>query len=107
MTELPDIFYRDPDGQIRFIGHRLRLIDVAERYEEGHAPEAILADFYPTLSLAQIYRAIAFHLENQVEVLALIEENRRTVEGFRSTASQPPTLSDLRRRLQAKQAEAS
>lgn len=101
MTELPDIFYRDPDGQIRLVGHRLRLIDVAQRFEEGHAAEAILADFYPTLSLAQIYRAITYHLENQVEVLALIEENRRTVEDLRATASQPPTLSELRRRLEA------
>jgi uncharacterized protein (DUF433 family) len=107
MTTLPDIFYRDPDGQIRFVGHRLRLIDVAERYEEGHSPEAILADFYPTLSLAHIYRAIAYHLENEAEVRGLIEENRRVVEQLRAASSPSPGLGELRKRLQAKQAEAS
>jgi uncharacterized protein (DUF433 family) len=107
MTDLPDIFYRDPDGEIRFKGHRLRLIDVAARFEEGHAPEAILADFYPTLTLAQIYRAIAYHLENERETLALIDENLRVVNDLRSHAPPAPSIADLRRRLQAKRAEAS
>src|SRR3954471_20304356 len=108
MTERPDIFQRDADGAIVFKGHRLRLIDVAARYEEGHSPEAILADFYPTLSLAQIYRAIAYHLENESEVRALIGENDRIVDELRSQASPAPSLADLRKRLEAKRrAEAS
>ena len=108
VTDLPDIFHRDTDGQIRFKGHRLRLIDVAARYEEGHAAEAILVDYYPTLSLAQIYRAIAYHLENEAEVRSLIDDNRRAVEGLRAQAPAAPGVADLRRRLEAKRrAEAS
>jgi uncharacterized protein (DUF433 family) len=102
MTDLPDIFTREADGTIWFKGHRLRLIDVAARYEEGHSAEAILADFYPTLSLAQIYRAIAYHLENVKEVRALIAENDRIVDELRSQASPAPSLADLRKRLHAK-----
>jgi uncharacterized protein (DUF433 family) len=108
VTDLPDIFVRDDEGEIRFKGHRLRLIDVAARYEEGHAPEAILVDFYPSLTLAQIYRAIAYHLENEPEVLALIAENRRVMEDFRKDAPPTPSIAELRRRLEAKRrAEAS
>jgi uncharacterized protein (DUF433 family) len=107
MTELPDIFQRDSDGQIRFKGHRIRLIDVASRYEEGHAPETILVDCYPTLSLAQIYRAIAYHLENEVEVRAMIAENDRVVETLHAGATPAPGLAELRERLSKSRARAS
>jgi uncharacterized protein (DUF433 family) len=107
MTPLPDIFECDSHGQIRFKGHRIRLIDVASRYEEGHAPEAILVDFYPTLSLAQIYRAIAYHLENEVEVRAMITQNDRLVEELQSGAAPAPSLAELRERLSKSRARAS
>lgn len=108
MIALPEIFERDPDGEIRFKGHRLRLIDVAARYEEGHAAEGILVDFYPTLTLAQIYRAIAFYLENEADVRDLLAKNRRTIEELKAHASPAPSLADLRKRIDAKhRAEAS
>src|SRR5437667_11531685 len=108
MTPLPDIFDLDPDGQIHFKGHRIRLIDVASRYEEGHAPEAILIDFYPTLSLAQIYRAIAYYLENDAEVRSLISQNNRLVEELKMRASPTPSMAELRGWLDVRRkAEAS
>ena len=108
MTPLPEIFERDKDGEIAFKGHRLRLIDVAARYEEGHAPEAILIDFYPTLSLALIYRAIAYHLENRDEVCALIAANKQAMKDLESKLPPAPDLSELRRRMEVKRrAEAS
>jgi uncharacterized protein (DUF433 family) len=108
MTDLPEIFEIDLDGQIRFKGHRLRLIDVAARFDEGHSAEGIVADYYPTLSLAQVYRAIAFFLENENEVRALITKNAHAVEELKAGASPTPSLAELRRRLEAKRrAEAS
>jgi uncharacterized protein (DUF433 family) len=108
MTDLPEMFQRDADGQIRFRGHRIRLIDVVARYEEGHAPEAILVDFYPTLTLALVYRAIAFFLENETEIRALIAQNDRTVEALKARAPHTPGIPELRKRLEAKRrAEAS
>ncbi|HZK82457.1 MAG TPA: DUF433 domain-containing protein, partial [Humisphaera sp.] len=70
---LPEFLFRDPDGEIRFAGHRIRLIDVAARYDEGHSPEGIVLDHYPTLSLPLVHRAIAFYLENHADVRAAIE----------------------------------
>jgi uncharacterized protein (DUF433 family) len=108
MSELPNIFERDTDGTIRLKGHRLRLIDGATRYEEGHSPEAIVADYFPTLTLAQVYRSIAFYLENEAEVRAMIDENARTVEQLRLNAPPTPSAADLRKRLEARRrAEAS
>ena len=65
---LPDYLYSDDDGEIRLRGHRIRLIDVSARYDEGHSPEAILLDHYPTLSLPLVYKTIAFYLENKAQV---------------------------------------
>jgi uncharacterized protein (DUF433 family) len=108
MSPLPEIFDRDPTGEIRFKGHRLRLIDVAARYDERHSPEAIVVDFYPTLTLAQVYRAIAYYLENQAEVGELIAKNERMVEDLKMHASAAPSFAELRKRLEAKRrAEAS
>jgi uncharacterized protein (DUF433 family) len=108
MTDLPEIFDRHADGQPAFKGSRIRLIDVAERYDQGHAAEAILVDFYPTLTLAQIYRAIAYYLENETEVRGLIARNNAVVERLREGAAPAPALAELRRRLDGKRrAEAS
>lgn len=35
--DLPDFLHEDADGEIRLKGHRIRLIDVAARYDEGHS----------------------------------------------------------------------
>lgn len=108
MTDLPDILYRNEDGEICFAGHRLRLIDVAARYEEGHSPEGIVVDYYPTLSLAQVYRAIAFQLENEAEVRALIAENKAAMAELASRPRTGPTPAELRRRMELRRpAEAS
>jgi uncharacterized protein (DUF433 family) len=108
MSPFPDIFEVDADGEIRFRGHRIRLIDVASRYVEGHSAEGILIDYYPTLSLAQIYRAIAYYLENEADVTKLIQDNARVAESYRATAKPAPSLAELRQRLEARRrAEAS
>lgn len=108
MSELPNIFERDADGTVRLKGHRLRLIDIAMRFEEGHSAEAIIADYYPTLTLAQVYRSIAFYLENEAEVRAMIDLNARTVEQLRLRAAPTPGVAELRKRLEARRrAEAS
>jgi uncharacterized protein (DUF433 family) len=108
MRPLPDIFEVDTDGEIRFKGHRLRLIDVAARYDEGHSPEGIVIDYYPTLSLAQVYLAIGFYLENEAEIKALITENARAMAELRNTPSTGPSMAEMRRRLELKRrAEAS
>jgi uncharacterized protein (DUF433 family) len=72
---LPEFLYINPDDEIRFVGHRIRLIEVAARYDEGHSPEGIVLDYYPTLSLSLVHKAIAFYLENQPDVRAAIGRN--------------------------------
>jgi hypothetical protein len=44
-VELPDFPHHDADGEITFKGHRLRLIDVVRKFEDGFHPETIVYDW--------------------------------------------------------------
>ncbi len=103
--QLPEFLLQDADGEIRFAGHRIRLIDVASRYDEGHSPEGIILDHYPTLSLPLVHRAIAFFLENQSEVRAAIAYNAAEIDRLSKQPRNTPTFVELRRRLNIKQRE--
>src|SRR4051794_3793291 len=105
---LPDFLAKDADGEIRMTGHRIRLIDVAARYEEGHSPETIVLDHYPTLDLALVHKVVAYYLENENEVKAMIDANAGEMQRLGALPRQTPTWQELRRRMDAKrQAEAS
>jgi uncharacterized protein (DUF433 family) len=98
--QLPDFLELDADNEVRIHGHRIRLIDIAARYAEGHSPETILLDHYPTLSLPIIHKTIAFYLEHQSEVDALIAENASAMVELESkTARIGPAVDELRRRM--------
>lgn len=97
---LPD-FLHAADGEIRLVGHRIRLIDIAARYEEGHTPESIAHDYYPTLSLALVHKTIAFYLENEAEVRDLMLKSRAEADRLASQPTGAPSFAELRRRMAA------
>ena len=74
--ELPDFLTRNRHGEIRLTGHRIGLLHMVDRYNQGFSPEAILCD-YPSLSLALIHKVIAFYLDNQAEVDSYVKPARR------------------------------
>lgn len=104
---LPDFLEPDTDGEIRLRGHRIRLIDVASRFNEGFSAESIALDHYPTLDPALVYKTIGFYLDNRAEVAALIEHNVQEMTRLEAQPQSTPTLAELRRRMAAKQREAS
>lgn len=52
------------DGALRIVGTRVGLDSVVTHFQEGRSPEEIVHSF-PTVTLAQVYGAIAYYLENQ------------------------------------------
>lgn len=105
---LPDYLYVDTDNEVRFKGHRLRIIDVAARFREGHSADGIAFDIYPTLDLVLVYKAIAFYLENEAEIGRMIDENSMEIERQAALPGSTPRLKELQRRMKAKRtAEAS
>jgi uncharacterized protein (DUF433 family) len=108
IMELSDFLYVDADQELCFKGHRVRLIDVAARFREGHSAEGIAFDIYPTLDLSLVYKAIAYYLENQREVGQMIDRNAAELDRQAALPRTTPTAADLRRRLESERpAEAS
>ena len=71
-------------GQARIDGHRIRVRDVATaRDTEGLSPEEIVAQIYPSLSLAEVYSALAYYEDHRDEMLRDEEHEGRIVEQFR------------------------
>src|SRR5262245_34475575 len=96
---LPDFLIDHPDGEIRLTGHRISLYHVVDRYQEGYSAE-MLAEEYPTLSLALIHKVIAFYLENQAEVDAYMAGQRALLRRQEEeTPLRGPTLEEMRARL--------
>jgi uncharacterized protein (DUF433 family) len=100
---LPDYLTQDADGYIHLTGHRIGLQDLVNCYNEGYSPEALLEAF-PTLSLAVIYKVIAFYLDNVVDVNTYVAGCEAEMERQRASATPGPDLVELRRRLAARQA---
>jgi uncharacterized protein (DUF433 family) len=61
-------------------GTRISLDSIVYAFREGQSPEAIQQDF-PELKQSQIYGAIAFYLDHQVEIDRHLEETRQEFEG--------------------------
>jgi uncharacterized protein (DUF433 family) len=57
---------QDADGTIRLRGSRVTLETLVGAFKRGDSPEEIQEGF-PTVSLAQIYGAIAWYLDNQAD----------------------------------------
>jgi uncharacterized protein (DUF433 family) len=62
-AQLPE-FLANYHGEIRLTGHRIGLFSVIRLYREGHSAEGLALQF-PTLSMAQIHKVLAFYWENQ------------------------------------------
>lgn len=97
---LPDFLTQDVEGEIRLTGHRIGLYTVVRRYQEGYSAERI-ADEYPSLPLALIYKVLAFYLENQPEVDTYIAAVAAEIERQESLPRPGPDMAELRRRLEA------
>jgi uncharacterized protein (DUF433 family) len=99
---LPDFLAVDSDGELRLTGHRIRLIDVAQRYQEGFSVEGIV-EHYPSLNLSLVHKVIAYFLEHEAEVVSVISANQDEMDQLRVQAGPAaPSLVELRSRLAKK-----
>src|SRR6266699_2543394 len=52
------------DGALRIAGTRVGLSSIVAGFQEGESPDKIAKEF-PTVTVAQVYGAIAYYLENR------------------------------------------
>jgi uncharacterized protein (DUF433 family) len=77
--DLPDLLICTPQGTWRIAGTRVSLDSVIHSFWEGATPEEICQDF-PSLSLAQVYEAIAYYLKQRNKVDAYLQAGRDGAE---------------------------
>jgi uncharacterized protein (DUF433 family) len=90
---LPESHYIDQqDGALRIAGTRVGLDMVIAGFQEGESPEQTVEQL-PTLTLAQVYGAIAYYLENKDAVDAFFSEvDRKFKERVRPLSETDPEL---------------
>jgi uncharacterized protein (DUF433 family) len=85
-------YFEERNGGYYLAGSRVSLDSVVYAFRSGESPETIRQNF-PSLTLEQVYGAIAFYLGHQVEVEANI---RAGEHGFGRSV---PPLSDFKPEL--------
>ena len=98
--DLPDLLTCTPQGTWRIAGTRVSLDSVIQSFWEGATPEEICQDF-PSLSLAQVYGAIAYYLKHRNTVDAYLQAGRDGAEKLQQelTRRHGDFLSKLREQL--------
>ena len=75
-------------GKPRIAGHRITVSDVAIWHERmGMSPDEIVTD-YPTITLSDVYAALAYYFDHRVEVDREILEGEEFAENVRAGARQ-------------------
>ena len=91
------------DGGLYVAGSRVSLASIISAFRDGASPESIRQSF-PTLSLAQVYGAIAFYINHPQKSEADLQDLDKTLAELERNG-QPPgkemqkKLDDARRRL--------
>jgi len=98
--DLPDLLMCTAQGTWRIAGTRVSLDSVIHSFWEGATPEEICQDF-PSLSLAQVYGAIAYYLKQRDKVDAYLQAGRDGAEKLQQELSgrHREFLSRLRQQL--------
>jgi uncharacterized protein (DUF433 family) len=84
-------FVERRDGSFYLVGSRVPLAHIVREFQRGESPEAIRAH-YPSLSLEQVYGAIAFYLGRKEEVEQDITEREREEDIFTDAHPPPPEI---------------
>lgn len=91
-------YVEERDGGYYVAGTRISLDSIVQCFNEGLSPEAILGEF-ETLTLAQVFGAIAFYLENQAAIDAYRMRQEHRFRAMHQAVA--PLPEELRRRIDA------
>ena len=67
-------------GRASIDGSRIRVMDIVALLEEGYAPEKMLNVFATSLTLAQVYAALAYYYDHKEEVEVSFAEQDQAEE---------------------------
>ncbi len=99
---MPKEYVEERDGGYYVAGSRVSLDSIVQCFNEGLSPETIAGEF-ETLTLAQVFGAIAFYLENQPAIDIYRLRQLKRFESARRDAT--PLPGNMRQRLDAAREE--
>jgi uncharacterized protein (DUF433 family) len=79
------------EGSYRVSGTRVSLDSIVYEFLRGASPESITQSF-PTLTLEEVYGAIAYYLGHQAEIDAYLRQGEQEFENLRQQARQSSPL---------------
>ncbi len=88
----------DRDGTLRLLNSRIPLDTIIYEFNQGATAEQI-QDGFPSLSLRQIYGAIAFYLEHQAAVDTYLCQREHEAADLRDKLERRPEIAAWRERL--------
>ena len=91
-------------GSVRIMGSRVTLDTLVAAFKKGNTAEQI-QDSFPSLSLRQIYGAIAYYLDHQEDDEAYLEERQTEADAIRREIESQPQYSEFREKLRRRRAE--
>jgi uncharacterized protein (DUF433 family) len=90
--KFPESPYLDEEeGALRIKGTRVGIEPIVVHFQEGESPEKI-AHGFPTVSLAQVYGAIAYYLDNKQLIDNDMAESQRELEKIPPLSESNPEL---------------
>ena len=95
------LLYQDETAAIRVDQTRVTLDAVVFAFREGASPEEIASRF-PDLTLAAVYSAIAFYLQNRLDVDAYLGQRESRAADLRQQVECKPGYAEFRDRLLAR-----
>ena len=84
-------YLEQEDGALRIKGTRVGIEPIVVRFQEGASPEKIV-DSFPTVTLAQVYGAIAYYLDNKQLIDEYMAESQRVLEKIPRLSETDPEL---------------
>ncbi|MEW6212550.1 MAG: DUF433 domain-containing protein [Acidobacteriota bacterium] len=103
LTQTPPLT-QEKDGTVRIAGSRVTLDTVVGAFQKGATAEQI-QDSFPSLSLRQIYGAIAYYLEHQADVEEYLEERRAEAREIKREIEARQDTEGFRDRVRARRAQ--
>jgi len=86
---------QDSEGSIRLTGSRVTFDTLVAAFKKGNTA-AQIQDSFPSLSLAQIYGAIAWYLDHQAEAEDYLKEREAQAEAVRKDIESQPKQAAFR-----------
>lgn len=95
---------QEADGTVRITGSRVTLDTIIGGFQKGATAEQI-QDSFPSLSLAQIYGAIAYYLDREADVEAYLGERRAEAEAIKHEIESQQDTTGFRARIRTRRAQ--